>query len=619
MQNRKSSLIKLLTLFSLFIFLSGNAVKVNASQLPVSQNVTSLGSRIYAPSVLYVGEVLKSPSGQYEVTLLSNGELVEYNASGGLLWSSGYNANVANSSSDRLALQTDGNLVVYNQFNVPVWNSGTFNTGTNNYLSLQDDGNLVLYNSFNYPLWADWVLWDNVPSSVLTVGSELTAGNCLYYPNGENNDTFSLCMQTDGNLVLYVSGTHIVGDINYNLNKQPIWSAGTYGTGSDDHLVMQTDGNLVVYTSSGQPVWNSGTYGTGNLNHLSLQSNGDLSIVASSSHLVWTNNIHDVSSTLFAGETLLAGQSIENSNYRLTMQTDGNLVVYRNANGASAWSSGTYGTGNDNRLVMQADNNLVMYTSNNVAVWSSGTYHASSTMAVLTNLGEFITVNYAGNTVFGLGFLSHPYIIANVPHLYQTNSSEYCEAASLTMALQYEGINVSIADVIAHENVQYPSNVYPLNGQWVSNGDPYNSFVGNPYGTGTTTSSYGYGTYYPNIAIDATSFGGKVLFEGVGLSMQQLLLYVMAGHPVEVWVVDNNSCSIQPRSPLFYVQAADGSIVPYPLYNNEHVVLVTGASLGGIYIQNPLPCSGGSSQGWIPMNLFASSFSTFNDMAVVFN
>lgn len=55
---------------------------------------------------------------------------------------------------------------------------------------------------------------------------------------------------------------------------------------------------------------------------------------------------------------------------RLTLQTDGNLVIF-SPGGAPVWSSGTSGTGSNNRLVMQQDGNLVLSTSAGTALWSS--------------------------------------------------------------------------------------------------------------------------------------------------------------------------------------------------------------------------------------------------------
>jgi hypothetical protein len=49
--------------------------------------------------------------------------------------------------------QQDGNFVVYSPANSPVWASNTCCWG-GNYLSVQNDGNVVVYTSFGLALWA---------------------------------------------------------------------------------------------------------------------------------------------------------------------------------------------------------------------------------------------------------------------------------------------------------------------------------------------------------------------------------------------------------------------------------------------------------------------------------
>lgn len=105
------------------------------------------------------------------------------------------------------------------------------------------------------------------------------------------------------------------------------------------------------------------------------------------------------SSMLNPGETLWAGQSLTSGNgYVLTMQGDGNLVLYTgtkdgwNNNVAphvAIWQSGTYGRGG-NRVVMQADGNLVIYTPSNQAVWYTRTNG---------NGGSRLSVQTDGNVV----------------------------------------------------------------------------------------------------------------------------------------------------------------------------------------------------------------------------
>ena len=52
----------------------------------------------------------------------------------------------------RMVMQSDGNLVVYNEKNKPVWASMTF--GSNHRAIFQQDGNLVIHNGDDRPIWA---------------------------------------------------------------------------------------------------------------------------------------------------------------------------------------------------------------------------------------------------------------------------------------------------------------------------------------------------------------------------------------------------------------------------------------------------------------------------------
>ncbi|MFD8522391.1 mannose-binding protein [Streptomyces capillispiralis] len=52
----------------------------------------------------------------------------------------------------RMVMQTDGNLVVYNEERKPIWASMTF--GPNHRAIFQEDGNLVIHNGEDRPIWA---------------------------------------------------------------------------------------------------------------------------------------------------------------------------------------------------------------------------------------------------------------------------------------------------------------------------------------------------------------------------------------------------------------------------------------------------------------------------------
>ncbi|HYN96809.1 MAG TPA: hypothetical protein VES42_23455 [Pilimelia sp.] len=79
------------------------------------------------------------------------------------------------------------------------------------------------------------------------------------------------------------------------------------------------------------------------------------------------------------------GQSWTFGNARLTMQTDGNLVIYDRSNRAR-WASNTQGRG-ATQLLFQHDGNLVLYRSGySGAVWASNTRHTCGAWATTIGL-----------------------------------------------------------------------------------------------------------------------------------------------------------------------------------------------------------------------------------------
>jgi hypothetical protein len=77
--------------------------------------------------------------------------------------------------------------------------------------------------------------------------------------------------------------------------------------------------------------------------------------------------------TLAAPWALYSGDSLysDNTLYRLTMQSDCNLVLYTpNA----IWSTNTWGRGTNCYATMQTDGNFVLYSGTNKALWSSNTW-----------------------------------------------------------------------------------------------------------------------------------------------------------------------------------------------------------------------------------------------------
>ena len=136
---------------------------------------------------------------------------------------------------------------------------------------------------------------------------------------------------------------------------------------------MQTDGNLVVKAPNGTPLWSPGTHGLGPNSHLAVQPDGQFVIYQQGP--VWHSNTHQapyINSGLPATKIngLLVGDSFfaANQQYFLTLQGDGNLVLYQN-NGQAIWATHARG----NRAIVQDDGNFVLYDAANNAAWYTGT------------------------------------------------------------------------------------------------------------------------------------------------------------------------------------------------------------------------------------------------------
>ncbi len=95
----------------------------------------------------------------------------------------------------------------------------------------------------------------------------------------------------------------------------------------------------------------------------------------------------------------MADQAIYSSNnaYRLLYQSDGNLVVYRNADNVPMWHTNTWGT-SPGQAVMQGDGNFVVYTSGGNYVFHTHTYGNPGAFLELGNDGK-LRVYSAGGLV----------------------------------------------------------------------------------------------------------------------------------------------------------------------------------------------------------------------------
>ncbi|WP_158796521.1 hypothetical protein [Pedobacter sp. L105] len=101
---------------------------------------------------------------------------------------------------------------------------------------------------------------------------------------------------------------------------------------------------------------------------------------------------------------LSVGQSIYSPNnlYRLTLQTDGNLVLYKVGDGNALWNSQTQANSIKSKtLYFQPDGNLVLYqglSDGGPSNWASGRYDSSGQTSLQNN--AFYALQDDGNLVF---------------------------------------------------------------------------------------------------------------------------------------------------------------------------------------------------------------------------
>jgi surface antigen len=227
------------------------------------------------------------------------------------------------------------------------------------------------------------------PATLTVIGDNLLAGQGLaegQYLTSSNGE-FTLVMQNDGNLV------------EYNRYGRPLWASSTEGHAGAYLVLQASDGNLVIYSQSGQALWSGGPGGAGDT--FQLAASGNLQVLSSGGGVAWETGALD--HTLAPGEALLGGSAqvltSPNQQYQLTMQGDGNLVLYGRGTGA-LWSSGTEGHPGAYAVLQASDGNLVIYGPSGQALWSSGTTTSPGDMLQIQPDGNLVIYSAGGNAVW---------------------------------------------------------------------------------------------------------------------------------------------------------------------------------------------------------------------------
>ena len=105
---------------------------------------------------------------------------------------------------------------------------------------------------------------------------------------------------------------------------------------------------------------------------------------------------------LLPGQGLRMNQSIasDNRQFKLIMQGDGNLVLYK-PDLRAAWASNTYHANSGSpSLFMQADGNLVMYDQTGKPMWASNTWGNPGAILVVKDDGNAVIQDSSGHVLW---------------------------------------------------------------------------------------------------------------------------------------------------------------------------------------------------------------------------
>jgi hypothetical protein len=329
---------------------------------PLSMGSSSPASSLGVGKTLTAGKDLESANGHYKLDMLTDGDLVEYEGSKAL-W-----ATSTSGTQVHATLESDGDLIVVSHSNAVLWQSGITGTKAAYELSLENNATLAV-------AFGKSVLWARISSLTSSSNSSdtLSEGHQINSPS----DSYSLRMQTDGNLVEYRGSTDV-------------WATGT--TGSGNYLRLGADGNLAVYANGGAVLWQTNNEGFAGSPTFDVQNDGNL-VLYGSAGAYWggrTSSLADQSDN-----TLSAGQSIASpsGSYFLRMQTDGNLVEY--AGSTAIWATGTSGSGE--HLSLGSDGNLVVYSSGGSPLWQTSNEGSSGAMVLdVQNDGNLVLYGAGG-------------------------------------------------------------------------------------------------------------------------------------------------------------------------------------------------------------------------------
>lgn len=132
---------------NMVVYSSSNVALWSTSTILSPDHLAYVNTTLSSGGLLYPGQKIETADRGFKLILQTDGNLVLYSPTRAL-WATGTDGKQV----AFLAMQGDGNLVLYDSSYRPLWSSRTAGYGPLR-LVTQGDGNLVLYNRFNIPYW----------------------------------------------------------------------------------------------------------------------------------------------------------------------------------------------------------------------------------------------------------------------------------------------------------------------------------------------------------------------------------------------------------------------------------------------------------------------------------
>jgi Subtilase family/Peptidase inhibitor I9 len=166
-------------------------------------------------------------------------------------------------------MNASGDLVSSDVYNRPTWSSKTSGVGVST-LHVQDNGRVTIINDAGGPIrWASNIAQKTAPAQSVTSVPTLVPTRALY-----RGSTKLVSGNGKYSFALRANGDLVLAKKNVGT----IWHTGIK---DDDWLALGSTGNLVLYRSDGVAVWKTGTAGQGAV-RLTLLNSGNLILTRNS-------------------------------------------------------------------------------------------------------------------------------------------------------------------------------------------------------------------------------------------------------------------------------------------------------------------------------------------------